>query len=140
MDVIVFDKDEVSFQLAVFAEMNDMLDEAFALVIAGMGFAGKNELERAFLVLHQSDNVLELLKNEGSAFVSGEAARKANGQGIGVQQLIEGDKVSLGEPLSLDQEAAAGEFDQLAAQTITQRPDLFVGNERRIGHFVPEIR
>ena len=36
-------------QFAVFAQMNDVLDEALAVVIARMRFAGENELHRALL-------------------------------------------------------------------------------------------
>src|SRR5262245_3739130 len=43
--VIILDKDQVSLQLAVFAEVNDVLDIAFAIIIPRMGLAGKNELD-----------------------------------------------------------------------------------------------
>src|SRR2546427_5004995 len=43
--VVILNEDQMAFQLAVFAEMNDALDIALAFVIARMGFAGKNELD-----------------------------------------------------------------------------------------------
>ncbi len=44
------------------------------------------------------------------------------------------------QPLALDQQAPAAEFDQFAAQLVAQRPDLLVGNEVRVGHSLPEFR
>ena len=47
MDIVVLDENQMALQFAVFAQMNDVLDEALAFVVARMRFAGKNELDRA---------------------------------------------------------------------------------------------
>ena len=73
-------------QIAVFAQMNDMLNVTFAFVIARMRFAGENELHRPVRVPRQLHNVFELLENQRRAFVSGETSRKTNGQSVGIQQ------------------------------------------------------
>src|SRR5208283_4607327 len=65
------------------------------------------------------------------AFVSGKAAREANGQRIGIQQVIEADEIALRHALVLEQQTAADEFNHLAPQFVAQRPKLFIGNKRR---------
>ena len=35
---------------------------------------------------------------------------------VGIQQLVEGDEIALGQALPLQQQAAAGKLDQFAAQ------------------------
>src|SRR5262245_7584138 len=42
--IVILDEDEVALQLAVFAEMDDMLNEFLSIVIARVRFAGINEL------------------------------------------------------------------------------------------------
>ena len=127
-------------QVAVFAEVNDVLDVALAVVVARMRLAGENELHRPLLVAREAHDVFELLENQRRAFVGGEAARETDGQRVGIEQLIEGDEIALREALVLEQQAAAGEFDQFAAQLVAQRPEFLVADEIRVGHFLPELR
>ena len=84
VNVVVFDKHQAAHQFALFAEVNDLLDEAFAFVIARMRLAGENKLHRTLLVLYELHDVVELLENQRRAFVGGKAARKADGQRVGV--------------------------------------------------------
>ena len=137
MNVIILDEHQVALQFAVFAQMNDALDVSFAVVVARMRLAGENELHGPVAVIDQFDDVLELIKNQRRALVSGEAPRKANGQRVGIQQLIESDKIRLRLALA---QAAAGKLDQFPPQFVAQRPEFFVGNEIRVGHFLPELR
>jgi hypothetical protein len=51
VDVVVLDEDQAALEFAVFAEVNDVLDEAFAFVVARVGFAGEDELQRTLGVL-----------------------------------------------------------------------------------------
>src|SRR5947208_4125463 len=98
MHVVVFDKHQMALQIAIFAQVNDMLNVALAIVIPRMGFAGEDKLNRPSLITGQFDDILKLLKNERSSFVGGKAARKPNGQGIRIEQRIEGDEITLGQP------------------------------------------
>ena len=84
MNVIVFDKHQTAYQFALFAEVNDLLDEAFAFVVARMRLAGENKLHRTLLVVREFHDVVELLEDQRRAFVGGKAARKADGQRVGV--------------------------------------------------------
>ena len=79
--------------------------------------------------LHQFHDVLELLENQRRAFVGGKAARKTDGQRVGIQQLVEADEIARRDALALQQQPAAGKFDQLAPQLVTQRPEFLVGNK-----------
>src|ERR1051325_5523102 len=112
MDIVIFNEDQMAFQLAVFAEMNDMLNVAFAVVISRMGLASKYELDRTLRVVHQLHDVFELLEDEGRALIGGKAARETNGERVGVQQMIEGNEVADRQALTLEQQAPACELDQ----------------------------
>src|SRR5581483_10950969 len=139
-DIIILNEYQMTLHVAVFAQMDDVLNESLAIVIARMGFARENELNWTRTVAGEAHDIFKLLKNQRGALVSREAAREANGQRIRIQQLIERDEISLRQALPLNGQTPAREFDQLAAQPITQRPDFLVRNERRISHFLPEIR
>src|SRR5665213_560468 len=119
--------------------MNNLLDEALAVVVARMRFAGENELHGTLLVAAELHDVLELLENQRRAFVSRETAREADGERVGIQEMIETDVVALREALALEQQSAAAEFNQFAAQLVTERPEFLVRNKFRVGHFLPEL-
>src|SRR5215472_14225978 len=53
VDVVVLQEDEMALEVAVFAEMDDVLDVAFPVVVARVGFAGKDELNGARLVARE---------------------------------------------------------------------------------------
>ena len=74
------------------------------------------------LVARQAHDVLELLEDQRRAFVGGEPPGKPDGQRVGVEQLVEGDEVAVGQALALDQQPAAGKLDQFAAQLVAQAP------------------
>ena len=140
VNVVVFDKHHAACQSAVFAQVNDLLDEALALVVARMRLAGENKLHGPLLVMREFHDVVELLENQRRALVSRKAAREADGQRVGIQQAVEADEIALGHALVLEQQPAADELDHLAPQFVAQRPKLLVGNKRRVGHFFPEFR
>ena len=90
VDVVVLDEHQVAREFAVFAQMDDLLDEALAVVVARVGLAGEDELDGPLLVAAQFHDVLELLENQRRALVGGEAAGEADGQRVGIQQMVEG--------------------------------------------------
>src|SRR4051812_8338470 len=137
--VIIFDKHDITLELAEFAQVNDVLDELFPFVVARMGLAGVDELHRSLAVVHETDDLFIFLENERRAFVSGKSPRKTDRQRIRIQQLVERDEVALAQALALQEQAAPSEFNQLAAQLITQGPDFFVRDEGGIGHTLPEL-
>jgi hypothetical protein len=76
MDIIVLNKYKMAQQIRKLAEMNDMLDEAFAFIVFRMGLAGKDELDRTLRILDELCDVPELLKDKRRAFVGGKPAGK----------------------------------------------------------------
>src|SRR5947208_12539423 len=70
VDVVVFNKDQMPLQIAVLAEVDDVLDVAFAIVVTWVRFAGEDELNWPRLVASQSHDVIQLLKDERRALVS----------------------------------------------------------------------
>src|SRR5262245_43572937 len=110
MHIIILNKDQIALQITIFAQMDDMLDVAFAVVVARARVTGKNELHWSLPIAGQFHNTVELLKDERSAFVSGEPPRKTDSQRIGIQQLIKRNEVALPEALSLQQQSAACEL------------------------------
>ena len=137
--VVVLYEHEVAFELAVFAQVNDVLDEALALVVARMGLARENELNGPLFVVDELHDISKLLKDQRRALVRGEAAGKTDGQRIGIEQVIESDEVVLRQPLALNQQTPAAEFDQLAAQVVTQRPKFLVRDKIGVSQPLPEI-
>ena len=75
-------KTRLPVEFAVFAQMDDLLDEAFAVVVARMGLAGEDELDRALLVLGEFHDVVELLEDQRGALVGGEAAGETDGERV----------------------------------------------------------
>src|SRR5205807_1714409 len=140
MHVVVLDKHQVPLQVAVFAQVNDVLDIALAVIIPRVSFAGENELDWPGLVPRQPHDIVELLKNQRSALVSCEPARETDGQRIRIEQLIESDEIAVSETLTLDEQPTPGELNQFAAQVIAQSPKFFIGYKIRIGHALPEFR
>src|SRR4029077_10506056 len=61
MDIIIFHKHHGPRQFTVFADMDNLLDEPLALVIARVRLARKNELHRPLLVAREFHDVVELL-------------------------------------------------------------------------------
>src|SRR5881394_1551425 len=119
--------------------MNDVLDKALAFVVTRVRFAGENKLDRPLRVLRELHDIFELLENQRRAFVSRETARKTDRQGINAQQLIDGNELALAEGQALDEQTTARKFNQLTTQLVTAGPHLFVRNEIRIGHAIPEF-
>src|SRR5207253_333656 len=82
MNIVILNKDQVAFQFAEPAQVNNMLNVALAFVIARVRLARENKLDWPLPVVRQLDDILELLKNERGAFVGREAAGEPDGQGV----------------------------------------------------------
>src|SRR4051812_21852522 len=70
MDVVILNKHEAALELCVFAQMDDVLDEAFPFVIPWMRFPREHELHRSLLVADEFYDVFELLEDQRRALVS----------------------------------------------------------------------
>src|SRR5262249_48934321 len=70
--VIVLDEHEVTLQVAVPGQVNDVLDESLPIIVPRMSLPGEDELNRPDFVAREPHDVLQLLKDERRAFVGGE--------------------------------------------------------------------
>ena len=79
-------------------------------------------------------------KISGAALVGRKPPREADGQRVGIQQMIERDEVAVGQTLLLNQQPPPRKFDQFAPQLIAQGPELLIGDELRVRQALPELR
>ena len=89
VDVVVFDEHELVGETARAHHFGDLLQHAFAGLVARMGFAGKDELHRAFRIVDHRGEPLEILQNQIGALIGGKTAREADREGIGTEHLAE---------------------------------------------------
>ena len=122
------------------AHVDDFLDEPFPFIIARVCLAGEDKLHRLSQITHHPNEVFVLVKNQRRPLVRGKPAREADGQRIRIEQVIERDEIARIGSMFLILQSAACEFDQLAAQPITQRPEFLITDERRILDLGPKLR
>jgi len=91
--------------------MGDLLDEAFAFVVAGMGLAGENELDRPLGVLGQLDDLGQLLEDQRGPLIGGESPAKPMVKASGLSSASAVIK-SPARRAALQKKAVAAEFDQ----------------------------
>src|SRR5512145_210100 len=102
--------------------MNDVLDVSLAIIVTRMRFAGEDKLDWPGFVARQLHNIFELLEDQRRAFVGRKPSCEADGQGIRIEQLVEGDEIAVGQPLPLDEKPPASELNQFAPEIVAQRP------------------
>src|ERR1700677_3793997 len=139
MDVVIFYEHEVVRQVAVPAQMDDLLDEPFAVIVAWMGLARKNKLNRAVPVFAKFHDVIELLENERSAFVGGKTPCKTNRQRVRIEQMVKANEIACRYACGHIERPAADKLNHLAPLAVTQRPQFLVRNKRGIGHLLPKV-
>ena len=89
VDVVVLDEDELVGELAVAHHLGDLLQDLFAGLVEGMGFAGEDELHWALGVVDHGGETLDVGEEEVGAFVGGEATGEADREGIRGEELAE---------------------------------------------------
>src|SRR5215469_11203324 len=119
--------------------MDDLLDEAFAVVIPGMGLPRKYKLNGPVPVLAKFHDVIKLLEDERRALIRGKPARETNRQGIGIEQMVEANEIAGRHTCRHVKGTAADKLNHFTPLPITQCPQLLVRNERRVCHFLPEF-
>jgi hypothetical protein len=73
--------------VAEFAQVNDVLDVTLAFVVARMGLAGEDKLDRAAACLAPASRCFRIAEKSAGHVCTCEAARKADRQRIGIEQL-----------------------------------------------------
>ena len=76
--------------LRVARHLIHVLNRAFAGLIARMRLAGQDNLHRAGGVVDQRVEAIEIAEQQVAALVEGEAPGEADGEGLGVQPLLDG--------------------------------------------------
>src|SRR5512138_2270072 len=107
-------------QVAVLAEMNNMLDIALPVVVSRMCFSREDELNRPGSVPRELHDIFELLENERRALVSRKTPGEPNGQRVRVQQLVESDEIALRQALPLNQQSPSGKLDEFTPKLVSQ--------------------
>jgi hypothetical protein len=64
VDVVVRQKDQMALEIAVLAQVDDVLDVLFPFVIAWMRFAREHELDGAVFVARSPHDILKLLEDQ----------------------------------------------------------------------------
>src|SRR5882672_3499287 len=128
IDVIVFDKDELVGKQAVAHEFGDLLQYFFARLVVGMGLTSKDELHRAFGIVHHGGEALEIGEDQVGALVGGEAAGKSDGQRVWTEHLAESRQnlARFEAALGLFDGAAADELEKLGLQAEMCLPEFAV--------------
>src|SRR6266496_3117711 len=83
--VVVLQENDAIFQPGFTAESVNFLYKRLACFVARMRFAGENELHWPRSIIHQSLQSLLVTEQKRAALVSGETARKSDGQNFLVE-------------------------------------------------------
>ena len=86
--VVVLNKDDAVLQARFAREFVDFLDQPLACFIARMRFAGENELHWACRIIRQSLQSFLVAEQKRAALISGETARKTDGQNFRIKDAI----------------------------------------------------
>jgi hypothetical protein len=115
--------------------MDDSADDGLPLSILRMGPAGHDELDRAIPVTEDSLQTIRVIEDKRAPFVGGEPARKADGQGPRVKNLVGKGGVSRrGAPrFQLGSQPAPSEGHQAFPSTLVGPPQLLGGNALNAG-------
>ena len=127
--VVIFNEYHAGAHIFALAEFHDVLDVAFAAVVPGVGFAGEDKLEGAITVLQEFDEAFLVAEQKGGAFVGGEAAGEADGEGFGIEDFIDAGDVGGGGAAAgeLGAQAVAHEGDEVFAAAFMGAPEFGVG-------------
>ena len=93
-----------------------------------MRFAGEDDLHRAVLIGDERHKAVEIAENEVGAFVSGEAAREADGERVGLKEQTAGDHLAGGELTVFPLLAGAfiGKVHQFVLEVAADRPQFVI--------------
>jgi len=70
--------------------MYDLADQFLAGIIARVGLASKDDLDGAFRIVEDARQPLRVAQDQGCPFVGRKATRKADGKGLGIEDLVGG--------------------------------------------------
>ena len=84
VEVVVLEEEDSPVEGLLTREVDDLADQVLAGVVFGMGLAGEEELQRAFLVGEERHESRDIVEEQVAALIGGEAAGEADGQRGGI--------------------------------------------------------
>ena len=130
VDVVVFDENNFSLEFRHAADLVNFLDEFFARLIGGMGFAGKDQLDRSLSVVDDAGKAIEVAEDECGSFVGGKSPCKADGENFRVKKSFGGTNGCrrLVVAQTLLAHFLPNEFYEVVFEPLVNLPNFFVGN------------
>ena len=127
--VVVLQKDDAAAESLLPCQVNDRLYEFLALIVLRVGLPGNDDLYRVFRVVDDALQPIRVPKEHSSPLVGGEAAGKADGQGLRGQDFVCGLHFSsAGSPvLELFSQTTTGKADQIFPAPFVGPPQLCAG-------------
>ena len=89
VDVVVLNEDELVAERGIAHQLGDLLQNALARLIEGMGLAGKYELNRTIGIVDHGGEPLHVAKNQIRALVGCKPASETDGEGVGAEHALE---------------------------------------------------
>ena len=128
VDVVILHEDEFVAELGVAHHLGDLLEDALARLVVGMGLAGEEELHGALGIVDHGGEALHVGEQQVGALVGGEAAGEADGERIGREHFAEACSSfgRLAAALCLLAGAAADEVEELRLQAEVRLPELAI--------------
>src|SRR5207248_2330448 len=87
VDVVVLDEYQAAAELRIAGLNQDVLDELLAALVARMGLSGEDDLDWPIAVVEQANQTRDVAKEQCRSLVGREAAREADRQRLGVENL-----------------------------------------------------
>ena len=135
--VVVLHKQQAVLDAVFAGEADDLLNEPLAALVAGMGLAAEDKLNGPLLVRQHLHDAVAVAEEQRGALVGGKAAGKADGERLGVQQILGLHGAGIGpvsELLGLD--VAAHKAHHLGAGGFAGLPKLL---HRDFGSLGPQL-
>ena len=127
--VVILDEHYFTGKLRMAGNLDNTLHESFALLISGMGLAGKNKLDRVVWMVHKFYDAVKVPKDQWRTFVCGKSSGKTECEDIGRKRLIEhsgGFCVTIRE---LSAKPLADEVNEVSSKVCSQRPQFLIRGE-----------
>ncbi len=128
--IVILKENDFTQEFRTLRNLNDALDQVFTGAVGRVSLAGKDELHREFLVVHNFRQTVKVSKEEMRTLVGGEAASKAYEQSIGIN-LVNDRQHARGIALVFEPtgaEVLLHKFDKLVFQFHSHCPHVFVGS------------
>ena len=129
-DIVVFEKNKPATKFWASSEIDDGFDELLAVIIARMGFASEDDLNRTLRIIEDAGETLGVAEEKGGAFVGSETASETDGERLGHENFFGFIDGGLGSTtiFELSLETAARKADQPFATAFGSAPEFASGD------------